>query len=308
MRPVDWVAYKNVNGDQLNHSVWMNVAGLTVKTQTPAWKKFSLYGEAGLGIITRKGFYIDNSPVVKDANYASILSGAGIQYHLNRKWNILLSAAYSPPHSKVKQPHTIFYSVGSIYIMRPLPADKVKRNSTTGFIFPKNLLQFGYTTNAPGYGVNNFFSKKLPVFWAGDVKIGQGISFQYQRNIFHARKVFSLDWGAGISYWQSRKSKNKFYTASLFPLLRLTAFRSKAADVYFNYSVAGPAFISKNIIDNNNTGRHFTFQDFMGMGIYTGKKRNLNAEIMIMHYSNGNIFPQNVGLMIPLTFNVGYAF
>jgi Lipid A 3-O-deacylase (PagL)/OmpA-like transmembrane domain len=309
MRPVDWVEYKNINGDQSDHSVWMNVVGLTVKAQTPVWKKFSIYGEAGLAIITRRGFYINDLPVVKDADHAGILSGAGLQYRLNTKWDIILSAAYSPANSKSRQPHTIFYSAGFNYNMRPLPAERAIRNSTTGFIFPKNLLQVGYTTNGLGYGVNDFVSKEaIPIFWAGDAQIGRGISLQFQHNIFHTRKVFSLDWGADISYWQSRQYKNKFYTVSLFPLLRFTAFRSKATDIYFNYSVAGPTFISKTLIDGFDTGKYFTFQDFMGMGIYTGKNKNMNAEIRIMHYSNGNIFPRNTGLMIPLTFNVGYAF
>jgi hypothetical protein len=79
-------------------------------------------------------------------------------------------------------------------------------------------------------------------------------------------------------------------------------------DMYFNYSVAGPTFISRVNIDNHPTGRKFTFQDFMGMGIYTGKKREVNAEIRIMHYSNGNLFPDNNGVKIPLTFTMGYAF
>jgi hypothetical protein len=193
--------------------------------------------------------------------------------------------------------------------MRPLPDERLKRNAAAGYIFPKNLLQLGYTTNTLGYGVNNFVSKEaIPVFWAGDVQIGRGISLQYQQNIFHARKVFSFDWGADISYWQSRRNKNNFFTTSLFPLLRFTAFRSKVADIYFNYSVAGPTYISKIVIDGANTGKHFTFQDFMGMGTYIGRNKNLNAEIRIMHYSNGNLFPENVGLMIPLTFNLGYAF
>src|SRR5574337_179336 len=30
MRPVEWVLYKNINGDQSKHSVWMNIAGLTI--------------------------------------------------------------------------------------------------------------------------------------------------------------------------------------------------------------------------------------------------------------------------------------
>ncbi|MFI5132231.1 MAG: acyloxyacyl hydrolase [Chitinophagales bacterium] len=46
----------------------------------------------------------------------------------------------------------------------------------------------------------------------------------------------------------------------------------------------------------------------MGIGVFAGKKRSLNAEIRIAHYSNGNIFPQNNGVMIPLTLAVGYSF
>ena len=143
MRPVDWVEYKNVNGDHSNHSVWMNIAGIIIKAQTPPWKKFSVYGEAGLAIVTRKGFYINNSPVVKNANYAGILSGAGLQYHLNTKWDFILRAAYSPSNSEVKQPNTIFYSAGFNYYMRPLPEERVKKNSA-GFIFPSVIILSTY--------------------------------------------------------------------------------------------------------------------------------------------------------------------
>jgi hypothetical protein len=55
------------------------------------------------------------------------------------------------------------------------------------------------------------------------------------------------------------------------------------------------------------TGKHFTFHDFMGIGTYAGLKRNIYAGLRIAHYSNGNIFPQNDGVMIPLTFNLGYV-
>jgi hypothetical protein len=84
--------------------------------------------------------------------------------------------------------------------------------------------------------------------------------------------------------------------------------RTRPADLYFNYSAAGPTYLSALTIDDKKTGRHFTFQDFMGMGIFAGKNRNLNVEININHYSNGNIFPDNPGVKIPLTFNLGYAF
>ena len=67
MRPVDWVMYKNINGDQKSHSVWMNIIGITAASQLPIHKKFSLFAEAGLCIITRKGFEINGIPVVKHA-------------------------------------------------------------------------------------------------------------------------------------------------------------------------------------------------------------------------------------------------
>lgn len=40
LRPVKWVEYKYVNGDQYIHSVWMNIGGLTAKYRIPVLKKF----------------------------------------------------------------------------------------------------------------------------------------------------------------------------------------------------------------------------------------------------------------------------
>ena len=309
MRPVNWVEYKNIDGDHSDHTVWMNIAGLTMSSQIPFGKKFSLSTEAGLGIITRRGFTINGTTVVKDAAYATLLAGGSLQYHLTKKWDLHLTTSWSPSHAKVKQPHTLFFAAGFNYYMRSLPAKTVERNKNNGYIFPKQLLQFGYTTNALGYGVNNFVAKgAIPIFWGGEAQVKQGISFNYQHNLFHTRKVFSLDWGAGLSYWKSKIKEDKFYTLSLYPVLRFTALRTRPFDVYFNYSVAGPTFISGIVIDEKLTGNKFTFQDFMGMGVYAGKKRKLNAEIRIAHYSNGNIYPQNDGVMIPLSFNLGYSF
>ncbi len=306
MRPIDWVMYKNINGDQRNHSVWMNIAGLTLATQIPVHKKFFLFAEAGLGIITRKGFGINGIPVVKNAAYNTLLAGAALQYHMNEKWDLQISATWSPAHKADKQPHTVFYSTGFNYHLKELSKEKVESNINSSYYFPKHFIQAGYTTNATGYGVNTLFSKKLPVFWGGAAQVKQGFSLNYQRNIFHARKVFSFDWGAGMGYWKSEKKQDEFFTLSIYPVLRFMAFRSKQTDLFFEYSVAGPSFISKKTIDNENTGPQFTFQDFMGIGLFAGAKKNWNAGIRIVHFSNGNIFPQNAGVKIPLTFSLGY--
>ncbi|MBK7561485.1 MAG: acyloxyacyl hydrolase [Chitinophagaceae bacterium] len=307
MRPVKWVSYNNINGDGVSHSVWMNVAGLTLATQLPVHKKFSLFAEGGLGIITRKGFEINNSPVVKNASFATFLFGGAFQYHLNPKWDLQISTTWSPAHAKAKQPHTIFYSAGFNYHLKELPKEKIESKIKSGYSFARHFLQVSYTTNAMGYGVNNLFSKKLVLFWGGAAHVKQGFSLNYQRNIFHARKVFSFDWYAGMGFWKSRNNQDNFYSLSLNPVLRFTAVRSKKTDLFFEYSVAGPTYLSKKIIDNERTGKHFTFHDFMGIGIFTGQKKNLNAGIRIAHFSNGNIFPQNDGVKVPLTFSLGYV-
>ncbi len=308
-RPVNWVEYKYVNGDQYIHYVWMNIAGLTVKYRLPVTNKLSVYGEGGLAIITRKGFKFDDVEVVKDASYASILAGAGVQYQLNKNWDLKLSASYSPRRAKDRQPHTEFYSAGFNYNMHPLSAERVQKNSNTGFIFPKQLIQVGYSTNQFTYAANNFVSEgKIPIFWGGEAEVEKGVSLHYLRNVFHGRKLFSLDVGTSFSGWRSRINKEEFFTLSVFPLFRFTFLRTRPADMYFYYSVAGPTFISKTTIDNINTGKHFTFQDLMGLGIFAGANRQLNAEVRIGHYSNGNIFPYNEGVKIPLTFNLGFAF
>jgi hypothetical protein len=308
MRPVDWIEYKNVNGSHSIHKVGMNIAGLTIRSGLPVSKKISFNAEAGLGIITRGGFLINDIVVLKDATYTSLLVGCEMKYALNKNWEFMISTAWSPAHAKVKQPATVFYAAGFNYTLHLLSHERVERNSNSGFIFPKQIVQAGYATNALGYRINNFVSKgTIPIFWGGEIQAKKGFSINYQRNIFHTRKVFSLDWGTGLSYWQSKKNKQKFFTLSVYPLFRFTALRWKPFDLYFNYSVAGPAFISKTIIDGKNTGEKFTFQDFMGMGIFTGTKRKVNAEIRIAHYSNGNLFPQNNGIMIPLTFTLGYS-
>ncbi|MBL7730964.1 MAG: acyloxyacyl hydrolase [Chitinophagaceae bacterium] len=307
MRPVDWVKYHNVNGDQKPHSVWMNVAGMTVTGALPVNKKLSFTGEAGFAIITRKGFEVNGIPVVTNAVMTQWLTGAGIKYQLRDKWDLHAGAVWSPEVKKERQPSSLFISAGFNYYMRPLSKEKTESVRKSGYHFPRQLLQVSYTTNALGYGVNNAVSKgPVPIFWGGEAHLRQGVSINYQRNIFHTSKVFAFDWGATAGWWKTRQNGDAFYTLSLYPVLKFTALRSKTCDLFFEYSVAGPTFISKTLLDGKNTGRKFTFQDFMGAGIVAGKQKNLNAGIRIAHFSNGNIYPNNDGVKVPLTFSLGY--
>jgi len=309
MRPVYWIHYQNVNGDQASHSVWMNVAGATGKARLPLTKSLSVYGEGGLGVVSRRGFSIGQSSVVNSIGYATVLMGAGVQYDLTRRWSLLSGITVAPGSTASNQPRTLFFSGGLNYTLRQDATVTSTPDSPTAPEPPKNLIHLGYINDAVGFGINNFVSKgAVPIFWTGNVYVSHGWSADYQRNLFHTRRFFALDWGATVSTWRSRQNGQSFYTAAIYPMARVTPIRTGSFECYLGYSLAGPAFISATTIDAQLAGRHFTFQDFVSSGVTIGGRHKVNAEIRITHYSNGNLFPQNPGVTVPLGFYVGTAF
>lgn len=313
MRPIYWVNYTYANSNSVqNTSVWMNVGGLTVKAQLPIAKKWALFGELGLGIISRLGGenYITGETIVKKANYSTVLFGGGIKYSLNPKMDFLLSSVFSPKNNESNQPAISFLSTGFSYNLTKLADERIeekRKEAKTIVVPPKHLFQVGYTSLVLGYTINNTLSS-IPVFWGGDAEARQGISLDYRQNVFNTAKYFSIDWGVGASFFESNIKKESFYALAAYPVFRFNFWHSKPFDSYLFYSIAGPSFISKTVIDDVDTGENFTFQDTMGLGFYFGEKRNSNIEFRIGHYSNGNIFRENPGVKIPLTINLGHAF
>ena len=309
MRPVYWVNYEYENSNYIQRTgVWMNVAGLTVKTHLPIVDKISVFGEFGLGIVTRLGgVSYRGATIVRKANYSSVLFGGGVNYKLNSKTDLLLSTVYSPENKVVNQPAISFMSAGFAYKLNPIVADKVETAKSIGYVHPKHLFQLGYSSLIFKYAINNSFSN-IPIFWGGDAEVNHGVSFDYRQNAFHTAKYFSLDWGVGASLYTSNANKENFFTVAAYPVFRFNFLHTKHLASYAYYSIAGPSFISKTVIDGIDTGKHFTFQDNMGLGFYIGKSRNYNLEFKIGHYSNGNIFTNNAGVKVPFSMHLGYAF
>jgi hypothetical protein len=309
MRPANYVKYRNIDGTDTSRSVWMHFGTLTMLARLPIGERLSIYGETGLAVTNRSGFELGEGFIVKDEHFSSPLFGAGLEYRVNPTWDLVSSATYIRPSDTHRQPHTVFASAGFRINLRPLPVARVKETQAAGRIVPENLIQIGYATNALGYGVNNVLSKQVPIFWRGKAEVEQSVvNVQYHRNVFYTKKIFSLDFGAGYAEWKSNRNGESFRTFSVFPVMRFTVLRSRLADFYGLYSVAGPTYISRTRIDDLDTGSHFTFQDFMGIGMFMGERRQFNAEINLNHYSNGNIQAENAGVKIPLTFKVGYGF
>jgi hypothetical protein len=307
LRPVQYVIYRGVNGDGADHHLFVHFGTLTLKPSLPVSHRVSLYGEAGVGVTSRRPLQIGELTAVVRTHYAAVVFGGGGEYRLTDNWSLTVGAIYFPGSTTDNQPHTVFVSGGFRYTVRRLPEERVEASRHSGALFPVNLVQLEYTTGY-GYGVNTFLSQKIPVFWGGSVKAAHGLAVHYERNVFHTRKIFALDFGASVSYLSSREKREPFAAVSMYPLFRFTVARTKPADLYVVYSLAGPTFLSRPTIDDRDTGTHFTFQDFMGLGVFVGKGRRVSAGAKINHYSNGNIFTENAAIKVPITLQMGYTF
>lgn len=308
LRPVQYVKYRNLNGSTASGSVWMHFGTVTVQARAPIASRLALYAEGGLAITNRDSLKIGEAIAMTEARFASPIVGGGLEYRLSPSVDLLAGTSFIPRHSSASQPATMLASGGVRYTMRPLPAEQVAETIAAGFIFPKHLLQVGYATDKFGFAVNNFVSQTVPVFWGGHVEVKHSVvSLQYQRNLFHTKKIFSFDVGTSFGSWRTEQEQ-RFFTISAFPLARFTFLRTKPADVYFGYAVAGPTYISRVVIDGLQTGSHFTFQDFMALGTWLGAGRRVNFELNLNHYSNGNMMPQNAGVKVPLALKVGVGF
>jgi hypothetical protein len=307
-RPARFVVYQNINGTKETRQVSNAYAGISFALNLPFSERTAGYIEGGGGVTSRSGIDFNGKTALVGAHYTSGLLGAGFDIKATRTMDLMLSATYLPGRKSFEQPSTRMYTAGLRYHMRPLPDSAVEENRAGGYAFPANIVRVGFTTNAFTYGLNDLFSKKIPIFWGGHVETRHGATIDYQRNVFHTKKVFAFDLGASASSWLTDENGDAFRTLSAYPMFRFFMARTQPADVYFNYSLAGPTFISEPILDGQETGTRFTFQDFMGIGGLIGKDRRLNVEIGIKHYSNGNLFTTNASVKIPVTFSIGYAF
>lgn len=318
LRPASWFKYDNINNIGYENSVWINAWSLSIKKDFKLSKRTAFYTEAGIANLTRFGFEIRGKEIYEDAHYASLIYGFGLQHELSEKWRLSANGTFLPQSLKHNQPSISQFSFGFEYHLQQVDDLTAEKYSKNQYFFPNNILQFSYGTGEIGFGFNQFFGMSLPIgnfdsfgipiFWVGEVKAQHAISLTYQKLIYRSQRIFSLDWGVSATYFQSIKGKTDVFAFSIFPVLRFYLWRKPKFDLYANYSIIGPAYITKSDIDDFESGPNITYQDTMGFGVFFGKERKFNAELRIMHYSNGNIFTRNDGVAIPIQFTLGKTF
>jgi hypothetical protein len=314
MRPAQFVSYRDVNGDGAVHNVWTGFGGASLKARAPIAGRLAIYGEAGLGIASRHGFSQNGAVVVADASHAAPLLGGGVEYRVRRSWDVTAGATYVTGKASDRESGALMIDAGFRYTIRQPPSQGSSANTAQSSavgqdVSPdrKNLLQFEYTTGF-GYSVVGFLSTTVPIFWNGLVQVDRGVAVHYDRVVFHARTVFAIDAGASVSGWRTRIDRTNFYTLSVYPRFVFTPIRTRALDAYFCYSLAGPTFISARTLEARDLGAQFTFQDFLGAGVVVGTSKHATIGVKLNHYSNGNLFPENAAVTVPVTVTFGWAF
>lgn len=289
------------------HNVMTSFFSLALRPTLPLSRQFWLYSEAGVGYVSRNGFTVNNVVAVKNNGVFSPLIGAGLSYRVSRGVFIDLKLRYMFANNSMKQPSLFFAGLGFYYLLthekaKP-PASPVK------YMFPHNFIQLNYfNRDILDADASKYFSPPyLPIFFRGAINVKDALLFMYQRNFFHTQKNFSLAWGVSGGRFSSRELKQKFYTVSIFPELKIWMVRCPRFDLYFTYSLAGPTYISRHIIDGIDSGGNFTFQDFLGLGALVGRSKHVSVSLKIVHYSSGNLYSHNPGVKIPVMFALAYA-
>ncbi|RCS27860.1 acyloxyacyl hydrolase [Polaribacter sp. WD7] len=319
IRPASWFKYDNINNIGYDRSVWINAWSLSLKKNLYLSNKLSFYVEAGPVNVSRIGFEINNEEIYSSTRFFSLLYGVGLNYKFSKKWRLALNSTFIPKSDKENQPAISQFSLGFEYHLQKKSDDEaIEIAKKQEHYFPKSILQIGYGTNKIGYGVNRFLSMNttignfesfgIPVFWLGKLKTTNSFSVTYQKTAYRSKKHFSLDWGVSATAFQTEASNDAIYAFSIFPVLRFYLLRKKNFDMYTNYSIIGPTYLTKSNIDGINTGPKITYQDKIGLGFFLGKQRKYNFEMRIMHYSNGNIFTNNAGIAVPIQFTFGKTF
>src|SRR3990167_390983 len=307
MRPIKWAYANHVSLDNKRHSIWISIFGLTLRPTLPLSDRFSIYGLGGLGIISRHGFIVNNVTAIPSTDIMTFLTGGGLTYAITPAWHLNAGIEYALGRSSEHQPGVLYAYGGFYYLFHTL---HLPAYYTTQYHFYKNFIQAGaFSTSVWNPNINKYFTVGyLPIFWTGDVKTRAGEWLMYERNIFHTHKIFSLDLGVSAATYESKINHTNFQAYSVFPVFHIWFMHSRLTDLYFTYTVAGPAYISQRVIDHLDTGGHFSFQDLIGIGAFLGKNKHFNIKATIGHYSNGNLLPNNPGIEVPLVMSMGYAF
>ncbi len=112
---------------------------------------------------------------------------------------------------------------------------------------------------------------------------------------------------ASIAHWwiSENMPNHELNIIAVTPILRYYFATNPYFSPFFNVGI-GPSYLSKTVIDNQQLGMHFAFQDQVGLGATVGKTQALSILFSAFHYSNGSLGAHNSGITVPMMLTAEY--
>ncbi|MBC61807.1 MAG: hypothetical protein CMP11_05055 [Zetaproteobacteria bacterium] len=150
-----------------------------------------------------------------------------------------------------------------------------------------------------------------PIFWEADLLADFGSILSMEKNLYKISESILIDWGLSFCSWGVYQKnevykKQYFHSFSIFLSSRFYLFTYEKIRPFLYYSIGGPSYISEKEFASTQFSNNFVFQDQLGLGLSFSNKPSIEISLRIFHYSNGDLFPINGGIDVPIVLGLGF--
>jgi len=173
-----------------------------------------------------------------------------------------------------------------------------------------SLLSINYTSSFfVSFYEGNVISKKIlrpppPFMWTAMLKVDRAFVLGCETKVFEAEYVSIIGGLSASNLQTSLVIKDSLWVGSVYLMAKVPLFTFKDFKGYLLYSPAGPSMLSKNTFATTGYTNRFVFQDQFGFSVMY--EDTVEFFVKQYHFSNGDIFPVNGGIDIPLQFGISF--
>jgi hypothetical protein len=144
-----------------------------------------------------------------------------------------------------------------------------------------------------------------PLMWNARLKVDRSLIIGYEKAVYTPNQYFSLYTGVSSGLMKTiHPVMDDVYVLSGYLLARFYFYNTSSFKTYILYSPAGPSMLSKSQFATTGFSNLFVFQNQFGIGWELDKSAKIGCFLKMYHYSNGDLFPVNGGIDIPLVFGI----
>ncbi|MCH9621993.1 MAG: hypothetical protein S4CHLAM20_14260 [Chlamydiia bacterium] len=156
-----------------------------------------------------------------------------------------------------------------------------------------------------GYLPKNIARPPPPFMWKARLKVDRAVILGYEHKVYEASYVTVYAGVSGGNLQTFRALQDSLWVGSLYLMARVYLLKKPSFQAFILYSPAGPSLLSKNTFATTGYTNRFVFQDQFGLGLSFSKNASIEFYIKQYHFSNGELFPVNGGIDIPV--QLGFA-